>query len=211
MASTIPKAAVSQDFDFFLVLDFEATCENKKQIQPQEIIEFPCLKVNGKTFEIDSVFHQYVKPRVHPQLTTFCTELTGIIQEMVNDEPHFEQVMEVRKLVFRVPMFDNWMKKEKLLDSNVKSIFVTCGDWDLNIMLPNQCKYFAYDLPEYMKTWINIKKVKIVIQIYLNFFLDFSNLQTFCDVSKIWPKGIRPMLEYYSLQQRGRLHSGIGE
>ena len=34
-----------QQFDYFLVLDFEATCERGIKLKPQEIIEFPCLKV----------------------------------------------------------------------------------------------------------------------------------------------------------------------
>jgi len=29
---------------------------------------------------------------------------------------------------------DEWMAKEGLLDPSVKSIFVTCGDWDLKVM-----------------------------------------------------------------------------
>ncbi len=41
----------------------------------QEIIEFPVLKVNAKTFETESVFHQYVLPRVHPELSSFCIEV----------------------------------------------------------------------------------------------------------------------------------------
>lgn len=34
-----------QHYDYFLVLDFEATCERDSKLRPQEIIEFPCLKV----------------------------------------------------------------------------------------------------------------------------------------------------------------------
>jgi len=41
----------------------------------QEIIEFPVLKVNGRTFEIERQFHQYVQPDVHKELTDFCTEV----------------------------------------------------------------------------------------------------------------------------------------
>lgn len=41
----------------------------------QEIIEFPILKLNGRTMEIESTFHMYVQPVVHPQLTPFCTEV----------------------------------------------------------------------------------------------------------------------------------------
>ncbi|MEE6495309.1 hypothetical protein FKM82_002005 [Ascaphus truei] len=62
-----------QRYHYFLVLDFEATCD-KPQIHPQEIIEFPILKLNGRTMEIESTFHTYVQPVVHPQLTPFCTE-----------------------------------------------------------------------------------------------------------------------------------------
>ena len=43
----------------------------------QEIIEFPVLKVNGKTFNTEAVFHQYVEPRVHKELTSFCTEVSS--------------------------------------------------------------------------------------------------------------------------------------
>lgn len=37
--------------DYYLVLDFEATCEKHKKIVPQEIIEFPVLKVNARTLK----------------------------------------------------------------------------------------------------------------------------------------------------------------
>ncbi|KAF7253392.1 ERI1 exoribonuclease 3 [Varanus komodoensis] len=91
----------------------------------REIIEFPILKLNGRTMEIESTFHMYVQPVVHPQLTPFCTELTGIIQAMVDGQPSLQQVL------VRV---EEWMAKEGLLDPSVKSIFVTCGDWDLKVM-----------------------------------------------------------------------------
>ncbi|XP_073936422.1 ERI1 exoribonuclease 3 isoform X6 [Castor canadensis] len=170
-----------QRYHYFLVLDFEATCD-KPQIHPQEIIEFPILKLNGRTMEIESTFHMYVQPVVHPQLTPFCTELTGIIQAMVDGQPSLQQVLE------RV---DEWMAKEGLLDPNVKSIFVTCGDWDLKVMtqnvrealqlcwlfslpppalvsssiaivnfwLPGQCQYLGLPVADYFKQWINLKKM----------------------------------------------------
>uniref|UniRef100_A0A287A5G4 Exonuclease domain-containing protein n=1 Tax=Sus scrofa TaxID=9823 RepID=A0A287A5G4_PIG len=90
-----------QRYHYFLVLDFEVT----------EIIEFPILKLNGWTMEIESTFHVYVRPVVHPQLTPFCTGLTGVIQAMVDGQPSLQ--------------VDEWMAKEGLLDPNVKSVFVT--------------------------------------------------------------------------------------
>ncbi|XP_053395272.1 ERI1 exoribonuclease 3-like isoform X2 [Mercenaria mercenaria] len=139
-----------QYFDYFLVLDFEATCKENEQIHPQEIIEFPVLKINSKTLETETTFHQYVQPRVHKELTPFCTKLTGIIQDMVDGQPHIEDVLK---------SFDKWMADNKLLDENVKSVFVTCGDWDLNKMLPKQAEHFKLEIPGYFDQWLNIKKM----------------------------------------------------
>lgn len=70
-----------QIFDYLLILDFEATCnQGGRQPRPQEIIEFPCMKMCTKTWQVESVFHRYVRPKAHPKLTDFCTELTGIVQ-----------------------------------------------------------------------------------------------------------------------------------
>lgn len=172
-----------QKYNYFLVLDFEATCLNGKRIHPQEIIEFPVLKVSGITFEVESIFHQYVEPQVHKELSPFCTELTGIIQEMVNGQPNINETLE---------RFDNWMKNEGLLESDVKSIFVTCGDWDLKTMLPHQSAYFGFIYPDYFKHWINIK-------------VPFSESLGF------YPKGIMHMVSKLNLEHEGRLHSGIDD
>ncbi|XP_054068736.1 ERI1 exoribonuclease 3 isoform X2 [Rissa tridactyla] len=170
-----------QRYHYFLVLDFEATCD-KPQIHPQEIIEFPILKLNGRTMEIESTFHMYVQPVVHPQLTPFCTELTGIIQGMVDGQPSLQQVLE------RV---DEWMAKEGLLDPSVKSIFVTCGDWDLKVMLPGQCQYLGLPVADYFKQWINLKKA-------------------YSFAMGSWPKnGLLDMNKGLNLQHIGRPHSGI--
>ncbi|XP_070104683.1 ERI1 exoribonuclease 3 isoform X19 [Equus przewalskii] len=132
--------------------------------------------------EIESTFHMYVQPVVHPQLTPFCTELTGIIQAMVDGQPSLQQVLE------RV---DEWMAKEGLLDPNVKSIFVTCGDWDLKVMLPGQCQYLGLPVADYFKQWINLKKA-------------------YSFAMGCWPKnGLLDMNKGLSLQHIGRPHSGI--
>ncbi|XP_054710084.1 ERI1 exoribonuclease 3-like [Uloborus diversus] len=83
-----------QNYNYFLVLDFEATCDSPVNVMPQEIIEFPVLKVNGETFETESIFHSYVRPVANPELTDFCKQLTGITQDIVDDHPVFEDVFE---------------------------------------------------------------------------------------------------------------------
>ena len=38
---------IQQSFEYYLVLDFESTCQEGIKIDPQEIIEFPCLLVRA--------------------------------------------------------------------------------------------------------------------------------------------------------------------
>jgi inhibitor of KinA sporulation pathway (predicted exonuclease) len=69
------------ELEYLLVLDFEATCVEDKKIEPcPEIIEFPVVVVHARTGKTLDRFHLYVKPRFNPQLTPFCTQLTGITQ-----------------------------------------------------------------------------------------------------------------------------------
>lgn len=60
-------------FGASIYLVYVSSCSSSRPIQ--EIIEFPILKLNGRTMEIESTFHMYVQPVVHPQLTPFCTEV----------------------------------------------------------------------------------------------------------------------------------------
>ncbi|XP_033107308.1 ERI1 exoribonuclease 3-like isoform X2 [Anneissia japonica] len=172
-----------QKFDYFLVLDFEATCEDMQRIHPQEIIELPVIKVSGKTFETEAEFHTYVQPTAHPQLSTFCTELTGITQSMVDGQPTFQESLK---------MLDAWMVKEDLLRDNNSFIFVTCGDWDFKKQLTHQCEYTGIEFPHYCKQWINIKKA-------------------FAAATGIYPKGMPNMLNHLKLTLDGRHHSGIDD
>ncbi|XP_075527460.1 snipper isoform X2 [Dermacentor variabilis] len=211
--ATLPQQA----FDYFLLLDFEATCSAEKGVPtPQEIIEFPVLKVNGRTFETEATFHTYVQPQAHPQLTAFCIEdsvqvltrharsfctarrwprgflnklvsfrlhkpqlLTGIVQDMVDGQPHLQQVLS---------QFDVWMREQGLLQA--RTVFVTFGDWDLQKMLPSQCAYLGIPVPPYMTQWINLKKA-------------------FSDCTGHWPKTQLDALHFCGLPHLGRHHSGI--
>lgn len=172
----------SQKFKYLLVLDFEATCEKEIPINKPEIIEFPCLAVNTNNWKIENSFHSYVKPKINPILSTFCTDLTGIMQETVDDEQHFP-------IVFQE--FCNWLDDNKYVDDdNNKSAFVTCGDWDLKVMLPTQCQYDNIQLPNYLKQWINLKV-------------------SFYDAKKHFPKSLRDMLRRLKIERQGTLHSGL--
>ncbi|OTF82723.1 ERI1 exoribonuclease 3-like protein [Euroglyphus maynei] len=182
---TRPKEQ-QQNFDYFLILDFEATCD-RPQLTPMEIIEFPVLKFDARTFEIVDKFHRYVRPTVNPNLTPFCIELTGIIQDMVDESDKFSKVFKD---------FQKWLLETKLINDNQAPIsrftFITCGDWDLQKILPNQCRICNYEIPPYMKSWINVKK-------------------SFVDYTDEWPRSQSSMLNHLGIQPIGRAHSGIDD
>ncbi|KAJ1357623.1 hypothetical protein KIN20_015804 [Parelaphostrongylus tenuis] len=173
---------MAQNFDNLLILDFEATCSDDGPILPyQEIIEFPVAKLDVKSWTITSTFHQYVRPTANPIITSFCTHLTGIIQEMVDNQQTIDRVLND---------FDEWMEKEEILKS--RFAFVTCGDWDLGVMLPSETNVKNLNIPSYIDSWINVKK-------------------SYCEHSGIFAKGLKELLRIYNLSHFGRIHSGIDD
>ncbi len=174
-----------------VVLDFEATCDEDNPPLPQEIIEFPSVLLDGETLEVIDEFESFVRPIHHPTLTTFCTELTSIEQKDVDDAPTFPNVL-ARHL--------EWLRSHGLptegtaipKDTAVPYAFVTCGDWDLNTMLPTQLRACAMDyVPAPYRQWINIK-------------VPFKKW-------KRKPAGMARMLQALDLELEGRHHRGIDD
>ncbi len=72
-----------------IILDLEATCSEKKDIE-NEIIEIGAVKIiDGKVVD---TFDAFVKPVLNPVLTDFCKELTTIRQEDVDNAKGFKEV-----------------------------------------------------------------------------------------------------------------------
>ncbi|XP_049953715.1 ERI1 exoribonuclease 3-like [Schistocerca serialis cubense] len=135
-----------QIYENLFVLDFEATCDYPEQISPQEIIEFPCLKVSGKTFEVLSQFHHYIRPICNPLLSDFCVARTGIIQEIIDNSETFESIFQQ----FRIWLHNN--------DFNNRCVFVTYGNQDFERLLPTQCQISNIAVPSCMRKWLDLKK-----------------------------------------------------
>lgn len=72
-----------QEFQYFVVIDFEATCDKDKNPHPQEIIEFPSVIVSSVTGQLEACFQTYVRPTCNQNLSEFCRDLTGIQQIQV--------------------------------------------------------------------------------------------------------------------------------
>jgi inhibitor of KinA sporulation pathway (predicted exonuclease) len=76
-----------------VVVDLEATCDADQRIArtAMEIIEIGAVRVDLGSFEIVDRFQSYIRPTIHPKLTAFCTELTGITQSQVDAAPWFAE------------------------------------------------------------------------------------------------------------------------
>jgi inhibitor of KinA sporulation pathway (predicted exonuclease) len=181
-----PKA---QPFQYYLVLDFEATCDENNKAWQNEIIEFPTVVVDANTLEKITEFQQYVKPVQNPTLTPFCKDLTGIQQEWVDAGVSFKDALQ---------LYHQWLIQNEFLtgtgqlNPNKTFLFVTCGDWDLNRMLRSQCERERVTMPAYFKSWCNIKKA----------FQDYYGSN---------PGGMGNMLRLMKLPLEGRHHSGIDD
>ncbi|KAJ3559762.1 hypothetical protein NM688_g135 [Phlebia brevispora] len=148
--------SAKKSLKYLLILDFEATCGDA--VRQMEIIEFPTLLYNIKEDKVEATFHEYVRPVVHPTLTRFCTELTGITQETVDEADAFPDVWK---------RYKEFLEAHELLQPDALDTytFLTCGDWDLKTMLPRQLRLVEadYGLDESgnvvapFDRWVNVK------------------------------------------------------
>ena len=76
----------------YIIVDLEATCGNKYENIRNEIIEIGAVKINEQGQMIGE-FNEFVKPVLNPVLTKFCTELTSIQQNDVDNAANFKTVL----------------------------------------------------------------------------------------------------------------------
>jgi inhibitor of KinA sporulation pathway (predicted exonuclease) len=263
---------------FVCVLDFEATCWNNKKYprNEMEIIEFPSILFYVTETEVKKIgeFHEYVKPVIHPKISEFCTELTGISQENVHNcyiinvvyERHHQWLLKninnyehflVKYLLILCKISEfcteltcisqenvhQWLLKNinnyehflvkyllilckisefcteltcisqenvhncyiinvvyerhhqwllKNINNHYNLYFLTCGEWDLKTLLPQEIKNKRLtNYKEYQK-YINIK----------NDFTYFSNVSS---------TGMMSMLYELEIPHVGKHHSGIDD
>ncbi|KAK2705983.1 3'-5' exoribonuclease 1-like [Artemia franciscana] len=177
------KYSVPLTYDYFVVIDFEATCEAGKQEEYRhEIIEFPAVLIKGTTGEVVDEFRQFCRPSLEPKLSDFCLELTGISQETIDASPSFIEVLD---------MFKRWLEKHQL-GTKYSFSLVTDGPWDMGRFLLIQCSLCGITFPEFALTWCNIRKI-------------FSNYYD----TRRYPLSV--MLELLGMEFEGRAHSGLDD
>jgi len=133
-----------REYANYLLIDFEATCCDKKSIRPEsmEIIEFGAVIVCGLSLEIKSEFQSFVKPIRHPKLTDFCKVLTSITQKDVDAAETFPEVFKkFKSWLYQYPDF----------------IFGSWGDFDLK-QLQQDCQLHNVAYP-ISSPHVNVKKL----------------------------------------------------
>jgi inhibitor of KinA sporulation pathway (predicted exonuclease) len=131
------------NYQYFLIIDLEATCSNKKEIsrREMEIIEIGAVMVEANTLEIVGEFQTFIKPVRYPILTDFCRQLTSITQQQVDDAPLYSVA---------IANFKQWLYQY----SNF--IFGSWGDYDRQ-QLQQDCNFHSVPYP-INSEHINLKK-----------------------------------------------------
>ena len=134
---------IPADKEKLLIIDFEATCSKDDTVpsSEMEIIEIGAVNVD-RDLQPVAEFNSFVRPVIHTKLTDFCTELTTITQDQVDQAPSFEEVIDQ----FRKEMIDD---KDTIL-------FGSWGYYDKKQLLQD-CKYHNVSYP-FDDSHLNIKK-----------------------------------------------------
>jgi inhibitor of KinA sporulation pathway (predicted exonuclease) len=134
---------------YYLVMDFEATCQENDHTWPNEIIEFPAVLIDRTSLETVDEFRAFVQPTARPILTAFCTKLTSIRQADVDNADRLDVVLD---------RFTAWLLSHGITTSSA-ALPIFCGDWDLRTCLPSECrrKQISSDrVPVVLSSWCNI-------------------------------------------------------
>lgn len=106
-------------YDYYLVLDLEATCCDQETIKrhQMEIIEIRAVMVAAQDLTVIDEFQTFIKPIRYPILTPFCKSLTSITQEQVAQAPGYVEAIALLK---------QW------LSNYPNVVFGSWGDYDRN-------------------------------------------------------------------------------
>ena len=180
-----------EKFDYFVVVDFEATCEEKNTPDyPHEIIEFPGVIVDGNTGEMVDTWQKYCRPTINTTLSEFCTTLTGIRQETVDTAETFPSVLR---------QFNNWLDSHSLGAEHTFAL-VTDGPFDVGRFLKLSCDQHCLEIPVWARKWVNLRK-------------GFANFYRWTSGSQNQPKlpGLQTMLSRLDLEFIGSPHCGLDD
>jgi len=180
---------------YLLILDFEATCGDPGVIKrdEMEIIEFPTLVYNLSERRVQDTFHEYVRPVRNAKLTGFCTNLTGITQEIVDKADTFPNVW---------TRYKEFMRSNGFFDDPSKHAFITCGNWDLKTALPQQLSLTSSHIDKSDFSLVNTHFIGRLINLKESYKRKYNYE---------YSTGMSGMLKRLGMEIEGRHHSGIDD
>lgn len=98
-----------EKFKYYLIIDVEANCSEKDSVtlEDMEMIEIGSVMVCANTLKKIDEFSTFIKPVRFPQLSAFCTDLTSITQDDVDNAPEYPEA--ITALVRWLEKFDNFL------------------------------------------------------------------------------------------------------
>jgi 3'-5' exoribonuclease 1 len=126
----------------YVIVDLEATCWEKGTTPNRmEIIEIGAVLLPSSREAPITEFARFVRPMMEPKLSAFCTELTSIRQEDVDNVDDFTVVF---------PAFLDWIGSEP---------FTLCswGAYDVG-QFRVDCQRHSFPFPSTFEQHINLKK-----------------------------------------------------
>ncbi|CAG5105573.1 Oidioi.mRNA.OKI2018_I69.chr1.g2250.t1.cds [Oikopleura dioica] len=135
----------------------------------EEITEFPAVLVNLSTGENVAEFHEFVRPTEHPELTDFCKKLTHLEKKDLSVEKSLQEVMVdfalwARDVQREHDLYFYTPKDVKVNKDSTKRICCICTwtDWDISTQLLNETKRKKIEIPEILKSWVDLRSVSRV-------------------------------------------------
>ena len=125
-----------------IIFDLEATCWAGNLARRQEVIELGAYKLNLFGEVLDK-FHKYVCPILHPELSYYCRELTGLRQEWISSAERFDDVMSD---------FFNWIGERR------DFLLLSWGSRDKKLIMDNM-KMHDLDTAGIEDKFVDLKKL----------------------------------------------------
>lgn len=169
--------------DLVLAIDFEATCcdDDSFPRDQSEIIEFGCALVDPKTNALVGTFASFVRPQIHPTLHPFCTQLTTITQDQVDNAPELKKVLR---------SFADWLHKNVFMSGKTLT-WISWGQYDYN-RLNGDCMRARLNNPLGGVKHFNFKQIEGI-------------------ASRSREKGLKGAVEHYGLKWQGVHHRGVDD
>lgn len=186
------------------IFDLEATCwadddpMRERQRDESEIIEIGAVMLRPDPhtlqFEVAEEFTTFVRPDLHRELSPFCTQLTTITQEDVDNAPSFRQAF----TSFSQWMLECWLKADGF-PIKLRSGGPSRASWGLydHRMLDKSCTTYNIADPFHVGPKLNLKEL---------YARQMKRLKR-----SVPSKGLASVMKALNMQPSGTHHRGVDD